>query len=227
MKQETKGRLQGVVAGILIGTAITGSVAFARANINVIVDGKDAVMTDAEGNFVQAFEENGVAYIPLRGVSQILGKAVSWDGPTQTAYIGHMDGTLPGAYVDLKDLTDIGSEQGRFESSKTDNYGNKYVSSLAYEGWISTHNYCDEYLLNGKYSKLRGTLYVKEGVSADTESHIKIIADDTVLQEYQVDKTSKPINFDFDIKGYNDIKFEVETGSNYFSCSLGDVKLYQ
>lgn len=223
MKERTKGRLQGIIAGVLAGTAITGSIAFARANINVIVDGKDAVMTDAEGNFVQAFEENGVAYIPLRGVSQILGKAVSWDGPTQTAYIGHMDGTLPGSYVDLKDMTNIGSYTGSFTSTVSDNYGNKYVSSLM---CIYDRTYSNEYLTDGKYSRLRGTVFVKNGVSTDKESHVKIMADDTVLKEFQVDKTSKPVSFDLDVTNHNDIKLVAENDGS-MEVGFGDVKFYQ
>ena len=222
MNDKCKGRVQGIVAGILVGTAITGSFAFARANIRVVVDGKEAVMTDAEGNYVEAFEENGVAYIPLRGVSQILGKNVSWDGPTQTAYIGNMNGTLSNSYISLSELTDIGIDKGWWKDNAIDNYENKYIKSL----YFNYNENEDEFLLDGKYSYLRGSIYVGNGSSTSKEALITISADGTVLKEIKLDKTSKPEILDLNVSGYNDLKI-VTSIPRSMDCYLGDPKLYQ
>lgn len=131
-----KKRLQGLIAGILIGATLTSGVVLATntttlydviANgIKIVVDGQKLNPTDANGNTVEPLIYNGTTYLPVRAVANALGKPVYWDGPNYTVYLGNMDGGLeyPTAY--LKDLTSISDEVSTQYGSLTDNYGNRY-----------------------------------------------------------------------------------------------------
>ena len=58
-------------------------------NIKIVVDGKVAKFgKDSEGNDIQPFIYKGTTYLPVRAVGETLGKEVSWDGTTQTVYLG-------------------------------------------------------------------------------------------------------------------------------------------
>ena len=104
-------RLQGMIAGILIGVMLTSGVVFAAntttlynvltSGIKIIVDGKKLNPTDVQGNTVEPMIYNGTTYLPVRAVANALGKAVYWDGPNYTVYLGDMNGILEYPTIDL------------------------------------------------------------------------------------------------------------------------------
>ncbi len=94
-----KKRLQGLIAGILIGIILTSGVSFASQitktaelvynNIKIFIDGNEIVPKDANGNLVEPFIMDGTTYLPVRAVGNAFGKNVQWDGETQSVYIGN------------------------------------------------------------------------------------------------------------------------------------------
>lgn len=56
-------------------------------NICVYVDGALTTLHDAYGSTVYPFIQNGTTYIPVRGISQVLGCTVAWDGNNQNVLI--------------------------------------------------------------------------------------------------------------------------------------------
>ena len=84
-------QLRGFVLGmlttaLLIGVLLPATAASSQKTISVTtgvpiyVDGVEMKPTDVNGNPVETFLYNGTTYVPLRAVSQYLGKAVKWDG---------------------------------------------------------------------------------------------------------------------------------------------------
>ena len=91
-------RIQGVVIGMLVTIILFGGVAIADfsktetitalyRNIKIVIDGKEFIPKDVNNNIVEPFIYNGTTYLPVRAVSQALGREVSWDGDTSTVYI--------------------------------------------------------------------------------------------------------------------------------------------
>lgn len=86
-------KLKGLVLGLSLGVMLTGSVAYASGtqievyfqNIKYMFDGIVKTPTEEQG---QGFIYNGTTYVPLRFVSEALGKEVQWDGDTQTIWVG-------------------------------------------------------------------------------------------------------------------------------------------
>ena len=140
--------------------------------ITIVVDGKKIQPTDANGNAVEPMIYNGTTYLPVRAVSSALGKEVYWDGQNWTVYLGKMDGKLDYPTVMLKDMKSI-SREPSVQNKHIDNYGNTYGSAI----YARYGNQEWEYLLNMKYSRFRGTLYVPEGIKSDCEIVLTITAD--------------------------------------------------
>lgn len=57
-------------------------------NIKVYVDQTLADLKDVNGNKVEPFIYNGTTYLPVRAVSEALGKEVSWDNAAKAVYVG-------------------------------------------------------------------------------------------------------------------------------------------
>lgn len=219
-----KKRVQGLIAGVIIGATVAGTGAFAYTNyieavyndIKIVVDGKK-VSPDSE-----PFISEGTTYLPVRAVAEALDKPVYWDGETSTVYIGKYSGNLeyPTAkLVDMKDISHNGWSKG---SDLKDNYGNYYSNAIK-----TDFNNTSEYILNGKYSRLKGTIYVKEGERSGESGGVVITADGKdIYTSPEITKTSRPIDIDISVKGCNDLKITKTGGINIY-VYLGDFGLYQ
>ena len=134
-----KQKLQGLIVGVMIGATITGGAVFATntttlydviANgIKIVVDGKELHPTDAQGNSVEPMIYNGTTYLPVRAVANALGKAVYWDGPNFTVYLGDMNGGLEYPTIRLEDLVSINDDV------KTTKKNNRHIAGYFFEGF--------------------------------------------------------------------------------------------
>ncbi|NHN30878.1 peptidylprolyl isomerase [Paenibacillus agricola] len=86
-------KVKGLVLGLTIGVMLTGSIAYASGsqievyfkNIKYMFDGYEKNPTLEQG---EGFIYNGTTYVPLRYISETLGKEVQWDGDTETIWVG-------------------------------------------------------------------------------------------------------------------------------------------
>ena len=142
-----KKRLQGLIAGMLIGTMLTSGVVFAKQisetaelfynNIKIYIDGGEIVPKDANGNVVEPFTMNGTTYLPVRAISNAFGKDVEWDGATQSVYIGKKDQTKPDNYLDRIQYNDfIKANQHntlyKINGTITDYLNNTYTNGMLF-----------------------------------------------------------------------------------------------
>lgn len=232
-----KRRLQGLIAGMLIGAMLTGGIAIAANTttlydviingVKIVVDGQKLNPTDVNGNRVEPIIYNGTTYLPVRAVANAFGKAVYWDGPNYTVYLGNMNGRLEYPTVELENMISI--EHKPYSTDKlTDNYDNKYERAI----WNARNRYKFNYLLNMKYSEFRATLYVPEGTSSDEVGYIKIVADGkTVYTSPEMTKRSAPVDIVVNVKGCNDMKIEFSTVESTYQggidMCLGEAGFYQ
>ena len=108
-------RIQGIIVGLILGIIIASTVVFAAntitwhgvlaEGISIVIDGQKINPKDGNGDKVEPIIYNGTTYLPVRAVATALGKAVYWDGPTYTVYLGDMDGKLEYPTAELRDLT--------------------------------------------------------------------------------------------------------------------------
>lgn len=93
MKEMMKDKLKGLFLGLSLGTILTGSIAYASgtqievyfSSLKYMFDGVEKKPTAEQGD---GFIYNGTTYVPLRFVSESLGKEVQWDSDTGTIWVG-------------------------------------------------------------------------------------------------------------------------------------------
>lgn len=212
--------LKGYVLGILTAVLLISTVSYAYNRVRIVIDNREITPTDVNGNRVDPIIIDGTTYLPVRAVANALGKAVYWDGETSTVYLGERNGTLPYPTEKLVDMKNIGS--GWYKSSNLiDNYGGNYSNTVG-----CSYNYKGQYILNGKYSRFRGTLYVENGETDNDSAGIVITADGKdIFTSQQMTKTSRPIPIDISVKGCNILEIE-HTGGGFY-LQIGDAGLYQ
>jgi len=206
-------RLQGFIIGVIVCSLAAGGVAFAANrtleatfnNIKIVVDGKEFIPMDANGNSIEPFIVNGTTYLPVRAVAGAVGKEVYWDGPNYTVYLGNMDGKLEYPSLRLKDVKAIGGGAAGYPTAINDQYGNRYGEAYRL--------YYFETLLDMKYTHFKATVVFPEGTPNQDCGSFKMELDGRTIY------TSPKMNgidraFDIDV---------VVTGGNHFILDMRDL----
>ena len=207
-----KERLQGVLAGVLIGAVSIGSIAYATTgtrSIDVIYDNikvyKDNVLCelkDANGSVIEPFIYNGTTYMPVRGTANLADMQVTWDGANNSVYL--WDELVPdGTYlVDVCPPYETGNVDTYLQSEgkSFSMAGEKYSNGLVFK-------YTEAYALlnlNSQYSTIECTV----GHTGDNQEpkSIAFIVDGRTVQEVELEaealpKTvSIPVNYGLQLK---------------------------
>ena len=82
-----------LLAAIMLGAPVLAqnlskTIEVTFKDIKIYVDGEIIIPTDASGKIVEPFIYEGTTYLPVRAVSEALGKTVKWDSITNSVYIG-------------------------------------------------------------------------------------------------------------------------------------------
>jgi foldase protein PrsA len=96
-----KDKMKGLIVGLTIGSLLSGTAAFAASSqidvafrsLKYMFDGVEKAPTDGKG-----FIYEGSTYVPLRFISETLGKKVEWDEENETIWIGNNPKHVLAAY---------------------------------------------------------------------------------------------------------------------------------
>lgn len=195
------------------------------SGVKIYVDDNLISPKDGNGNPIEPFIYNGTTYLPVRAVSTALGKAVSWDGKTQSVYIGKHESSTPSIMLENLDyFTD--NKNFKLWTSPKDNTGKSYMTGL-YAGYNTSERV---FRINGQYSKISGTFLTNYEFRTCPDSFngkFIIYGDDKVL--YSSDEIRNgvlPIKFDVDLTGVIELKIVANTNCNKM-FGIADVGLYQ
>lgn len=133
----------------------TKNIAVTYKNIKLNIDGVEVTPKDANGATVEPFVYNGTTYLPVRAVGSALGKQVSWDGNTNTVYIG----TNLGQNVFLMDVCPPYETHYATIGSVTMS-GQSYSHGFKIDESESAYAYFN---LNGNYSAMEFDFGAKDG----------------------------------------------------------------
>lgn len=190
MKKET---VKGIVAGVMIGSLLSGGAAFAKnavqsidvtyRNIKVYKDGVLTQLKDSDGVVIEPFIYQGTTYLPARGAAELAGMDVEWDGSTSSIYL--WDEKLPGE-VNLLDVcppyqTSFNTKV--YYPNKTNSFlmlGNKYSNGLT---MIQSKDNA-YFNLDGKYKSMTMTLGLVDGQTY--EGYVAFLVDGKLVAEYTV-----------------------------------------
>lgn len=190
--------------------AANGSISATISDIKVYIDNKLLSITDENGNTIQPIIYNGRTYLPARAISEAINKPVTWEAKSRSIYIGKNDLGKPATYLtDLTPFFTMGDFYSLSTQSATDNLGNTYESSKTL-GAKRTNNY-QIYNIDGKYSQLKGVYFTRNDYkNTISKIVVRIYGDDQLLWSATQSGGVKPIDFNIDITGYNQLKVEFE-----------------
>ena len=212
-------RLQGLIAGLLIGGIMTSGVVFAKkgiqvieavySNIKIYVDGEEINPKDVDGNLVEPFIYNGTTYLPVRAVGEAIGKQVNWEGSTKSVYIGKMSGKET-YFTDVCPAYDF--DELRYEECTSENGRNFVMAGERYtRGFTVTPYNCESvvslYNLNGLYNTLSFTAGHVDG-TANQNLELRFYADNELLKIIKLKHNQLPSNYAINLNGALQLKIE-------------------
>lgn len=183
-------RMKDVTVGIVLGGVLFSGVSYAAStsievNFQSLKYFFDGVEKKAPSD-QQGFIYKGTTYVPLRFVSEALGKKVGYEGKTSSIYVGKQPEGQKTFLEDMKTLT-LGTSWNYISTNDfVSNTGEKY-SHAQYNGKGSDGTITAEYLLNADYKKFEALLAPeKYWNSKPTENNIgslKIYVDEKLVYE--------------------------------------------
>ena len=79
-------KLKGFIAGVCVTAVLAGAATVFAQNIDAYIggvkvfwDGVEKTLLDATGSKVEPIIYNGTTYVPLRAMSNLMGKDVDWE----------------------------------------------------------------------------------------------------------------------------------------------------
>jgi len=225
-----------ILIGYLISVLVFGSSpAFAGSvrqqitalynNIKVVVDGKPVQFgKDGAGKQIEPFIYNGTTYLPVKAVGEALNKEVSWDGSTNTVYIGsklseqsYLTEVLPpySSSNDAKVYTLSSSE-------KLTMGGKTYNTGYTLGGWSNAHLIFN---LDAKYNEITGTLGAIDWESLESNRYFNIYLDGELYKSIEVINKDLPQEITISVSGIKQLRIESPwSGNDVFTIiGFGDV----
>lgn len=182
--------------------------------VNIYIDDKKIDPTDVNGNPVEAFVYNGTTYLPVRALSEALGKPVQWEGKTSSVYVGKHSSDKPAVWLaDMDYYTRTGNGFTRY-TSEEDNLGDTHYKILGGFGGRS-----ETFIINGQYTAISGVFFQPYRYRDDDDGTIlEIYGDGELLYKASVrggEQAVKPISFNVDITGVLELKVQFISENSY------------
>lgn len=239
-KEKFKGILIGMVLVLVFSFTINTSLAetlqknirVVYSDIKLFVDGVKITPKDSKGEVVEPFMYNGTTYLPVRAISEALGKQVNWDQDTKSVYIGEM----PKVTYSSCGPEEFLERHKPYKGSEFSVYGAGTVQirqeDYHYFNRVSGGN--GTYLVNGSYTKIKGLFIMGDKLEGARSRFIKVYGDGVLLfdgVEYLkslgfkdgfIDSDSKdqPVPFEIDITGVEELTMEVNGYSSIFNVEF-------
>ena len=187
----------------------------------IYIDGVELHPTDVNGNPVEVFSYNGTTYVPLRAVSESLGKAVKWDGSTQSVYIG----LAPGMKQYLLSVCPPYQEYEMAMPTTITMAGQKYANCMTGSGdgfmWASEATAI--FNLNGQYNTLEFDVGHIDSISGYAAT-LNIYLDGEL--SFSKDLTTEMMPRHISIPLYNALQMKIEIDSWGKCYGLGNIEIY-
>lgn len=208
---------------LLVGLVIPGVAASTQkaisvsSGVTIFVDGVEMKPTDVNGNPVETFLYNGTTYVPLRAVSQYLGKAVNWDGSNRRVYIGE----VPGQGQYLWDVCPPYQSGGSYEHGIIENV---IIAGKTYrKGYVVGSNGFAWFNLNGKYSTLSFDIGHRDDRGI-YNAELKIYLDDELEYSLNLKPDMMPQHITLPLHGALQMKIVTDFHGDHYGIVNAEIK---
>lgn len=212
-----KDKVKGLIVGLTIGSVLSGTVAFAAGtqievafrNLTYMFDGVEKTPTAGKG-----FIYEGDTYVPLRFMSDALGKKVAWDDATSTIWVGNNPNQIVATYAG-----------GTVTKGEFDSFFNlKALYDRSYPASKDNLDYQTSVLKELVTNRI---LYSRSSEADQAAAKISAAEEVAALkQEYGEDQIKAALQGAHSTE--NDLKYYLVgsmTGINYVKSSITDVQL--
>ena len=202
-------------AALTGGTALAANTVYRTitvqySGIKLVVDGVEVTPKDANGTTVEPFIYNGTTYLPVRAVGSAIGKQVTWDGGSQTVYLGE----APGSRTWLMDVCPPYETEGNFQTpSSFKMAGRTYTHGFTMSTPMSLSCYA-LFNLDGNYSTLSFDVgHVDDTYMSDGQYEIYLDGDLAQIIEVK----AEDLVTHFDIPLHNALQMKIAYVTTSFS----------
>ena len=224
-KKECKGFIAGVMATVLVvtmigpaGAALTSKMIEVYTGMHIYVDNQELKAKDNTGRPLEPILYEGTTYVPLRAISEFLGKAVDYDGTTQTVYIGQtaakkqymLDVCKPYQttyYQEINELPDSRMMAGNA-------YTRGFILGVKNHG-----NGSALWNLNGQYSTFSFDFgHIDGALAGDSKCNFEVYLDGKLAYTIEGTPEMLPQHYDLDLRGALQMKVQATPayGDFYF-----------
>ena len=185
------------------------------SGIKLVVDGVEVTPQDANGTTVEPFIYNGTTYLPVCAVGEAIGKQVTWDGGSQTVYLGE----APGSRTWLMDVCPPYEKSYYFGTDSTF----KMAGTTYTHGFLLGYSAYGLFNLNGQYSTLSCDIGHLDGKAGD-DKQVEIYLDGDLAQVIEVPADALVKHFDIPL--HNALQMKIVSnefdgdGIGFANCEL-------
>lgn len=217
-----------IIGGFILGALLFGSMGVYAAGGNLIevFYSIKAIKIDnvSQSPNKKPFAYEGTTYVPLRFISENLGKEVKWDQKTQTIFIGNQ--ISDAAYYLGDQIKDMNQQINRYNYIVNGYQSNNKIKSnvnVEYENYLTFYlekfyeargawSYI-EYPLNGQFKTFRSTVGLTEEYKNTTSTiDVRIYADDQLIYQHSFKAGDMPTNINLNVE--KAIKLKIETSAD-------------
>lgn len=224
--------IKSFILGVCVALTLTSIISVSAQNIDVIMngikiywDGVEKILTDANGNKVEPMIYQGTTYVPLRAMSNLMGKEVDWNQSEMAVYVGTKPTMRTIPLADMAENINDGDEH--YKKNFTFKLKNKEIKcddGLYLDTGRLTHWYGSDYrthsviyVLEGKYSAFTAKVVMPyDNVGADktgilTFYSVENDGTENKIQSYDLKQTDDPIEFNINLTGITNLKIEAQS----------------
>lgn len=213
-----KEKMKGFIAGICVMLLLTSVTVFAvgidvyMEGIRVYWDGVEKTLRDDEGKKVEPMIYEGTTYVPIRAMSQLMGKTVEWDQATTSVFVG---GKPVEETLHLEDLekTKIDRERVYIQTGENAKFNLK-DQVIRCDNLLLNDDEYNLYILDSKYTRLVGKAvmpYTHIGQTLESTLTFYSVENDGTEHEivtYKLKQTEEPIDVEVNLRGVENLKVE-------------------
>ena len=189
-------------------------------DVKLYVDNEEQKLYDANGTEVKPFIKDGTTYVPLRGVSKVLGCKVEWDGSTRSVFVWDKKVSPNGSTLSDNKPYDMWALATFYEidGKQLEIDNNSYTNALrtAY----GPHEGYALFNLDGRYNKISFIAGASDGKSEEIK--ITVIVDGKIVETIIVDEHSPAQEFQVELNYGLQMKIILEG----WSAGLGNITFY-
>lgn len=199
-----------------VGAAMASKTIQVLTGADIYIDGVEMKPTDANGKAVETFVYNGTTYVPLRAVSEYLGKNVQWDGVNQRVYIGE----APGMKQYLNTVCPPYQKEHYATPTTVQMAGQQYANVIQPEGYHGASGWA-LYNLNGQYETLR---FIMGHVDNEwmNNTTVNIYLDGELA--FSLEMTPEELPQQVEVPLHNALQMKIEMTNN--AHALANVEIY-